>query len=378
MILWTIAIFGGLLLLAHWVSTLMVMRRLRRAPEAAEPAAGWPRITLLRPVCGLDPQDRQTFASSFSQTYPDWELIFCVAHPDDPAIPVLRELIAAHPQVPTQLLIGETRLTGNPKLNNLLKGWDAATGSFVAMSDCNVLLPPDYLRQLAARWRPDTGLVSAPPLATQPSGLWAAVEAAFLNGNQARLQLAADCLGAGFAQGKTLMWRKADLDAVGGLPALARDLAEDVACTKVAHTMGRKVHLTTRPFPQPIGQRSAGAVWARQLRWSKVRRAGFPGMFLLEPLNGPLIPFAALALPVLSGAAPAYALIALPVLWYLPEWALARAGGWRFGGIDLCASVIRDALLPALWCASLGRQGFDWRGTAMAASEARNDAMPTV
>jgi ceramide glucosyltransferase len=101
-------------------------------------------------------------------------------------------------------------------------------------------------------------------------------------------------------------------------------------------------------------------------------------MFLLEPLNGPLVPFAALALPVLSGAAPAAALIALPVLWYLPEWALARAGGWRFGGIDLCAAVIRDALLPALWWASLGRQGFDWRGTAMAAPEARNDAMPTV
>ena len=137
MILWSITIFGALLLLAHWISALMVMRRLRRAPEVVEPAAGWPRITLLRPVCGLDPQDRQTFASSFSQTYPDWGLIFCVARPDDPAIPVLRELIAAHPHVPAQLLIGETRLTGNPKLNNLLKGWDAATGSFVAMSDCN-------------------------------------------------------------------------------------------------------------------------------------------------------------------------------------------------------------------------------------------------
>lgn len=341
----------------HWMPEIW--------PAPVTPAAPLPRVTLLRPVCGLDPQDHATFASSFVQDYPDWELVFCAARADDPAVPVLRALIATRPRVNARLLIGENRISANPKLNNLEKGWQAATGVFVVMSDCNVLLPPDYLRHLVDCWRPDTALVSAPPQAESARGFWAAVEAAFLNGNQARLQLAADTLGQGFAQGKTLMWRKAELDAVGGLAALGRDLAEDVACTKVARGMGKRVRLARRLFGQPIGRRSRHAVWARQLRWSRVRRAGFPGLFFMEPLNGPLIPFALTGALISAGSLPLPAAVLLPVLWYGPEALLARVAGWRFAPLDLAAALTRDAMLPALWLATFAGRGFDWRGTAM-------------
>jgi ceramide glucosyltransferase len=35
------------------------------------------------------------------------------------------------------------------------------------------------------------------------------------------------------------------------------------------------VRLVDRPFPQPLGYRSAADVWRRQLRWARLRRASF-------------------------------------------------------------------------------------------------------
>ena len=131
-------------------------------------------------------------------------------------VPLVERLIAAHPGAAARLLVGDDRISGNPKLNNLAKGWAAARHDWIVMTDSNVELPPDYLAILFARWTPGTGLVSSPPAGTRPEGFWAALEAAFLNTYQARWQLAADQIGLGFAQGKNLFWRRDILDDAGG------------------------------------------------------------------------------------------------------------------------------------------------------------------
>lgn len=346
----------------HLATTALCLSRL--IPSAPPEPGPLPKITLLRPVCGLDAHDAETLGSSFALDYPDLEILFCAAHPDDPAVKVIAALIAAHPQVNARLLIGDDRPTANPKLNNLAKGWDQASGSLVVMTDANLLLPPDYLHRLLAVMSSDTGLVSAPPVGIRPEGLWGAVEAAFLNGFQARWQLAADSLGMGFAQGKTLMWRRAVLDDAGGLTALGRDLAEDVAATKCVREQGMQVRLPARPFGQPVGRRELGAVWSRQLRWSRVRRAGFPGLFAFEILLGPWLP--TLALAALAGP---WSILVFLGLWYGAEWALTRAFGWPSRGIDMLAALLRDLALPALWLATWARRGFSWRGTEMAARQ---------
>lgn len=341
----------------HLASAGLCLWRLARPQR--RPATR-PFVTLLRPVCGLDPFDARTLGSSFALDYPAFEVLFCAAHAGDPAVPVLRDLIARHPHVNARLLIGDDRPTANPKLNNLAKGWAAAQGDLVVMTDANLLLPPDYLDRLVAEMRDDTGLVSAPPAGVMPQGLAGAVEAAFLNGFQARWQLAADTVGLGFAQGKTLMWRRAVLERAGGLAALGRDLAEDVAATKTVRAQGLRVRLARVPFGQPVGQRSLRAVWDRQLRWSRVRRDGFPALFALEILLGPWAP--ALGLALMGGAAWLPLVLAV---WYAAEWAMTRAYGWPSGAMDVLAAVLRDVSLPALWLTTWARRGISWRGTAM-------------
>lgn len=358
-----IALAAALLVL-HLASVALCLWRLR--PAALPGAAGQPHVTLLRPVCGLDPFDAETLSSSFTQTYPSYDVIFCAARESDPAVPLVRALIAAHPGVPARLLIGETPVTANPKLNNLWKGWIGTTSDWICMADSNLLLPKDYLATVVGTWEAGVGLVSSPPVGIRPQGWGGSLECAILNSNQARLQLAADSLGQGFAQGKTLLVYRPILDQAGGFPALGWRLAEDATATQLIRGLGLRVALTRRPFAQPIGQRHLRRVWDRQLRWSRVRRDGFPLLFAAEILNGPLVP---VLLALAAGLAPGPIGAALG-LWYLAELVLMRAAGWTAGWRDIAALPLRDLVLPALWLATFARRGFEWRGNALGVASA--------
>ncbi|KEO60439.1 ceramide glucosyltransferase [Thioclava indica] len=359
--------FLGLTFAIHLATSAMVARRSLRAPRPVPTAL--PKIALLRPVCGVDPFDDETLGSSFILDYPDFEVIFCAPSASDPACDLVRDLMARHPLVNARLLTGLDAVSGNPKLNNLHKGLAATDAQWLAMADSNLLLPPDYLQQLLAEWRPGTGLVSGPPVGQRASNLWGAVEAGFLNTNQARWQLAADDLGFGFAQGKSLFWNRDILMKGGGFAALGRNMAEDVAATKLVRDQGLHVRLTRHLFAQPIGSRQPRAVWERQLRWSKVRRDGFIAIFAAEIAQGPALPFAAAITLVAMDVLPVLSLPVLFVLWYGVEWVLARVAGWSAGWRDLAAWMIRDAMLPALWLMTWKDRQFTWRGNEMSHTE---------
>ncbi|MEO8243619.1 MAG: ceramide glucosyltransferase [bacterium] len=334
----------------------------RRSPANAR--RDCPGITVIRPFCGLENLLEATLTTTFLADYPTFELLFCVASESDPAIPLVRRLIAAHPNVNARLLIGDDKISGNPKLNNCVKGWRAAKFDYILLSDSNVLLPPDYLTRLVAQWTPGTGLVTSPPIGTQPDGFWAHLECAFLNSFQARWQLASARIGNGFAQGKMLFWQRDVLENAGGIAVLGREMAEDVASTKVVRAAGLHVRLPGRFFAQPIGRRSYGAVWTRQVRWARVRRLGFLIYFLPEFLAGAAFPLLATLILVANGLTP-WAIPALLVLWYGAEYLLARTGDWPRSPADLVAWILRDALLPALWVASWASSSFEWRGNVM-------------
>ena len=342
-------IVAVLLLAGHLMTTGLYLHRVLRSAKRSG-TIGQPRISLLRPVCGSDPFDEETLRSSFRLQYPDYQVIFCAPDATDPSVPLVRRLIREHPLIEARLLIGIDPVTGNPKLNNLSKGWRGASAEWVCMADSNLLLPPDYLSRIVEAWGSDTGLVSSPPIGIRPVGFAGSLECAFLNSNQARLQFASDSIGNGFAQGKTLFWNKAMLEKAGGITILGTNLAEDVAATKVTRMLGKKVSLTHLPFAQPIGRRSLNQVWDRQLRWSRVRRDGFPLIFC--------------AASFVLGLSPAL-LVGFLAIWYAAEVLLMRHAGWPAGPQDIAALVVRDLSMPALWAATFLRRGIEWRGNAM-------------
>src|SRR5579862_3117997 len=351
----------------HVVSIAIAIFRFRRS-ALSEPlsAQKFPPVSLVRPLCGIDNYAADTLRSTFVLAYPRCEILFCVASAKDPVLPLIESLLAEHRQAGAKLLVGDERVSNNPKLNNVLKGWRAASHDWIVIADSNVLMPPDYIELLFANWRTDTGLVASPPIGCRPQGVWAELECAFLNTYQARWQYLADTLGFGFAQGKTMLWRRADLERAGGIAALAKEVAEDAAATKIVRGAGLKVRLIDRPLAQPLGYRSAIEVLSRQVRWARLRRASFFLHFLPEILSGGVLPMIAAAI-VAGAVGLSSALCAglLGVVWYGGEMLLAVAAEWHLPALYPLYGLARDLLLPALFIDALRGSDFVWRGNEM-------------
>jgi ceramide glucosyltransferase len=330
------------------------------------PPADAPSVTIVQPLCGVEAFSRETLRSIFALDYPSYEIIFCLASEDDPITPLVQNAIAANPGRPARLLVGDDRISANPKLNNVVKGWKAAKHDWVIMADSNVLMPVDYIQRLLARWRPDTGIVCAPPIGSQPESFGAEIECAFLNTYQARWQYAGESCGYGFAQGKTMLWRREILEAGGSIEALAGEIAEDAAATKLIRAQGFNAHLVDRPFQQPLGRRHLRDIWSRQLRWARLRRATFPFFFAPEILTTSLFTFiaAAVAAPDL-GMDPVVGFVLAAAFCYGAEAILAFVAGWPLSWRSPGAWLVRDVLLPFLWACGWSGRNVVWRGNAM-------------
>lgn len=364
------ASFFALAAFAHVLTAVLATWRCSASRTSQAPRTRAP-VTIIRPVCGLDHFDELTLRSTFAIEDADAILIFCAARANDPAAVLLRKLIAEHPDRDARLLVGDDRPTANPKLNNIVKGWNAAKTEWIIFADSNVLMPRDYVDRMLAAHGEGCGLVCSPPLGSRPAGFWAEVECAFLNTHQARWQYAADAVGLGFAQGKSMLWRKSILEDAGGMLALGAEIAEDAAATKIVRERGLKVCLAAPPFEQPLGPRAARQVWDRQVRWARLRRATFPQFYAPEVLSGAFAPLFAIGVAATAVDANGLAVVASAAAgWYAIEAALAWRAGWHMTWLSPIAWAVRDAMIPALWVEGFAADSFTWRGNNMTVAAA--------
>lgn len=360
------ALASGALVATNLASILIAGRRLDATGAPPPDLRKKPPVSIVIPVRGIENFSGETLERAFRLSWPRYELLFCVAHGNDPIIPLVEKTAAAYPEIEMRILIGDDRISANPKLNNCVKGWQAARHDWVILADSNVLMPPDYIQHLMGSWRSDSGLVCSTPLGSRPQGFWAEVECMFLNTQQARWQYAGEAVGLGFAQGKSMLWAKPMLDANGSIHALNAEIAEDAASTKLVNRLGLKVHLVSAPFEQPLGHRTEQEIWSRQARWSRLRRVTFPSFFAPEILLGVLPPLLLALVAVALGE-----LTLLPTVLmvlagiYLPELALARSKGWHLSRWSVPAMMARDLMMPAIWLRAWIGGTIDWRGNTM-------------
>jgi ceramide glucosyltransferase len=359
-------LIAALIVVANLLCQVIAFIRLRRKDKTSPLLAALPPVTIVRPVRGIEAFSREMLTSGLMLDYPRYETVVCVADPDDPIVPLVEELIGRFGAERLRLITGDVAVSANPKLNNCVKGWETATTEWVILADSNVLMPKDYIQRMLASWRPDTGLVCSTPAGSRPQGFWAEVECAFLNTFQARWQYAGEALGFGFAQGKSMLWNKPFLDANGGIAALADEIAEDAAATKLVRRAGKHVHLVGQPFEQPLGERSLYDVVQRQFRWARLRRVTFLPFFAPEILSGPLLPVVLAALAAPAFGFPAWlgpVLVLLP--WYAAELALARGVGWYLSWRMPFALLLRDLIFPGVWAYAFVAGEVSWRGNSM-------------
>jgi ceramide glucosyltransferase len=349
--------------LFHVASLGIVALRLRGEAGRVPARKSQERISIVRTINGVEQDVERCLESGFCLDDRHYELIFCAHTKADPVVRIVQALMVRHPDVPARLLCQDLKISDNPKLNNMAQGWGATHGVYVCFSDGNIVLPPDYLARHLAAWTPVTGVVSAIHIGDRPQGFWAEVECAFLNQYHARWHLMAGILGIAFCCGKSMLIRRADLEASGGIKALASEAAEDVALTKLTWAQGRRVTPIIHPVVQPLGPRSASGVMRRQIRWARLRRLGYPAAFSCEILSTALIPIGsagALALLRDGTVWAGIAIAAQSMFWYGSELIFARAVGMHLSLWATPASIVRDAAIPVIWLYGWFGRRFWW------------------
>ena len=69
----------------------------KKLSQPQVPTAELPPISILKPLKGVDPEIWESFCSHCEQDYPEFQIIFGVSDPQDPAIEVVRRLQAKYP-----------------------------------------------------------------------------------------------------------------------------------------------------------------------------------------------------------------------------------------------------------------------------------------
>ena len=73
-------------------------------------------VSVLRPLKGLDTNLYENLESTFTQEYPNFEILLSVAEEDDQALTVVQELLSKYPHVNSKIIIGTCSLCVTPPL----------------------------------------------------------------------------------------------------------------------------------------------------------------------------------------------------------------------------------------------------------------------
>ena len=337
-----------------------------RSYKADSPNAKFtPPITILKPLCGMDPHAYESLRSHCLQDYPVFEIIFGVADPDDEIIPAAKQLIAEFPAVPIRIVHCPQRLGSNLKVSNLIQMLPSARHEYLLINDSDIKVPADYLRRVTAPMESSSvGLVTCLYRGVAGRSVGSKLESLGITSDFIPGVLCAKRLDGGirFGLGSTLAFSRRSLDRIGGLPPLADFLADDYQLGHRMAEAGLRVELADCVVDHYLPEYSFSTFLQHQLRWARTIRTSRPGGYAGMVFTF-VIPWSLLAVLVMPAATWAWLLFASAVLVRYAVSFAAEAGVLRGRGFeDFWLLPLRDAIAAGIWIMSyMGRQVI-WRG----------------
>ncbi len=344
-------------------------------------------MTVLKPLHGDEPLMEEALTTLCLQDYPAFQIVFGVGDATDPAIAVVHRLQARYPDLDLALVVDPAVHGRNRKVGNLINMLPAARHDVLVIADADVHVRPDYLdRLVAGLQQTGVGLVTtlyAGLPVTGGAGQFGSghmtlsarlgatqITHGFLPGAVlARALGRQDCLGA------TMCLRRADLERIGGFPALVDHLADDNVLGQRIAALGLRVALADTVSLTTVPETGLRALFRHELRWARTIRALEPVGFAASVVRYPLA-WALLTVLLTGGALWSVALFC--VAWVLravaalgvdsalaPSWTGGN-GGDDLAALAFCCPVwllpFRDILSVAVMLASYGGRQVDWRG----------------
>jgi len=342
---------------AYYLLAIVAAARWRGHMTSRRMRDGSLPVSLLKPVHGRDPRFYEAIFSHAAQDFAEFEILFGVSDPRDPALQDIARLKREFPGRRIEIVVVET---GAPsaKVGVLAELAKRARYPLLLVNDSDIVAPPGYLRAVTAPLgNPEVGLVTC--LYRGAADSWASrSEALGISTEFAPSVLVARFLGqAEFALGSTMVFRAETLRQMGGFETLADYLADDYQLGRHISRLGHRIEFAPVVVETDLGAESWVQTWRHQLRWARTIRVSRPAGYF-----GYVVTHATL-----------WALVALAAGQW---WAAALALGLRMvAGVVVGIGVLKDRrvakdfwLMPlrdlfgfAVWLAGLFGHTVRWR-----------------
>jgi len=358
----------------------------RNADARASTTQPLPPVSILKPLKGTDPEIYASFRSHCLQDYREYEIIFGVSDPTDPAIASVEQLQREFPERPIRLVVCGEILGPNVKVSNLEQMVRVARHEHLIVNDSDIRVEPDYLRRVMT------------PLVAEPVGkvragmvtcLYRGIAAATLASRLESLGISTDfCAGVlaarqlegglHFALGSTLAFRRTDLERIGGFRGIVDYLSDDYQLGRRIADLGLEVRLSDVVVETHLPAYNLRGFLAHQLRWARsVRDSRQGGYFGLVTTFG--LMWGLLNLIVAQAAPWSWAVLGAVVLFRL---AVALAVGHAvLRDRDLLRHLwllpVRDLVAVGVWMASFAGHTVTWRGDRFELKDGRLIRIPS-
>jgi ceramide glucosyltransferase len=368
---WT-AVRDALLALAlapfayYLLAIVAAWRFFRNKPSAraGAPADFAPPVSILKPIRGLDRETYENYASFCRQDYPQFEILFGVTDPQEPAIPVIEKLMRDFPERPIRLLIGSEPVGASDKVNKLCRMAREARHDVVLVSDSDVRVEADFLRAVVALLRDhQVGGVTCLYRGLTDASVCADLEALGNSTDFAPGVLVARLFGGiDFMLGAVMVTTKEHLAEIGGFEALADYFCDDYELGNRIAARGYRVELSGFPVSIVYPRQTLAEAFRHQIRWNLSIRYSRPwghlGLIFSQGLPWALLAAAlAPSAAVAAGYLAAYAALRAGLALVVGAWGMRDSLAWR----RMWLLPLRDAFAFVVWIASFFPQRIHWR-----------------
>jgi ceramide glucosyltransferase len=336
----------------------------RRLGEEQDSIETFPPISIIKPLSGLDDNLFDNLESFCRQDYPKYEILFSIQDMNDPTYRVVENVKKRFPEKEISILVERCNEGLNPKVNNMLPAYRQARYPYILVSDSNVMVDQDYLRRIIQHMQdPKVGLVT---------NLIRGVGAKTIGSLFENLQLNSFILGnvcflkkffnISCVVGKSMLMRRCDLEAIGGLRAFKDVLAEDHFIGENIKKKGQEVILSNYMISNVNEYWGLKRFLNRHLRWGKMRWKILGYKYFTELIENPVL----LSLPCLLFEGPSTRALIL-----IASVSLAKGIGDFYIGEKISAqlhplayllSPLKDLLMGMVWFMSIANDTVVWRG----------------
>src|SRR3984957_11695235 len=320
----------------YYVIVIYSAWRYFRQPASRPVPAFVPPVSILKPFRGVDPDAWENLSSFCRLDYPDYEIVLCI-DPDDEIIQsVIARLTREFPERSIRVLYGSGRIATNDKVAKLARLVNEAQHEFVVISDSDVRVRPDYLRQVTAPLaHPSVGAVTCFYVSVEDHSFTDRLQTiGMMSDFYPGILVAWQLDGIKFALGPTIATPRPRLAGFGGYAAIETRPADDLLVGRLIAEQGCEVLLLPYTIDTVADYGSFRELLLKRLRWIVVMRNLRPaGHFGLIFTLGLAWTLAAIAVyptaAVMLGFFGVYLLLRLAMTAIIAGWGLNQTSSLK-------------------------------------------------